>query len=193
MIKKTKKINCKVCGVECYSGKGSLCTVHYNLAQKEKRKVKKKETQKLNRKLGNITEARLWTLFSSLIKDIYPLYCHACYIPLKKGTKQCQACHILPRGKQVLKWDIRNVYPGCDKCNGFDPTHIIELARNADQYWGKGTSDMIRERRHEIKKWSQNQFNALRQLFKYPPIGKDAKETRELILAEYLKIYEGNF
>ncbi len=187
---KRKEIKCKVCQTPCFSGKGGLCNEHAREKAKAKAVAKKKSVAAANRKAGNVTEEKLWKVMASLIKDIYPVHCHACAKPLTKGTIDCQACHIASRGKKVFKWDIRNVYPGCSTCNGFDEMHVIKLAQQADRYWGPGTSEMIYQRRMEEKKWAQNQLNRLYALYKNPPQGKTDQETRELILQQYLSIFD---
>lgn len=184
-----KQIKCKVCQADCFSGKGGLCNTHAAEKARAKAKAKKKTVAAANRKAGNVTEDKLWKVMSSMIKDIYPMTCHACAKPLVKGTIDCQACHIASRGKKVFKWDIRNVYPGCARCNGFDELHVIKLAEKADLYWGKGTWEEIYSRRMEEKKWSQRQLNEMYALFKNPPQGKNIQDTRELILEQYLSIF----
>lgn len=150
--------------------------------KKEKLKVKRKE------KREKITDRKLHTVFARLIKEIYPLHCHACDKPLKKGTIDCQACHIVERGKKITTWDIRNVLPGCSSCNGFDQSHQYELGKRTNIYWGEGTTEYLRSIRLQTFQWSQHQKNELYNLFTHPPEGNTIEETRQLILDRYLLI-----
>lgn len=157
----------------------------------EKKKVKeKKEKLKVKRKekREKITDRKLHTVFARLIKDIYPLHCHACDKPLTKGTIDCQACHIVERGKKITTWDIRNVLPGCSSCNGFDQSHQYELGKRTNRYWGEGTTEYLRSIRLQTFQWSQHQKNELYDLFTHPPEGNTIEETRQLILDKYLAI-----
>lgn len=157
----------------------------------EKKKLRqKRETAKAKKreKKAQITDRKLHLVFARLIKEIYPLVCHACSKPLQKGTMDCQACHFVERGKKIVTWDIRNVYPGCSYCNGFDQSHQYELGKKANVYWGEGTAEYLREIKTQIFKWSQYQKNQLYELFTDPPKADTLEEVRKLILEEYLKI-----
>jgi hypothetical protein len=157
----------------------------------EQNKIKEKQAKaKAKRKevRERITDKKLHTAFARLIKDIYPLHCHACYKPLVKGTYDTQACHFVERGKKVITWDIRNVLPGCASCNGFDQSHQYELGKNINIYWGEGMAEDLRKMRVETFQWSQPQKNQLYELFTNPPAGSTLELTRSLILEAYLKI-----
>lgn len=153
--------------------------------KKEKTKAKKKAIRE------RVTDKKLHTVFARLIKEIYPLHCHACYKPLVKGTFDTQACHFVERGKKVITWDIRNVLPGCASCNGFDQSHQYELGKNINIYWGGGTAEKLRQMRVETFQWSQHQKNQLYELFTNPPQSSNLEETRLLILHKYLEIKNG--
>lgn len=152
----------------------------------EKAKVKRKE------KRERITDKKLHTVVARLVKEIYPLVCHACSKPLVKGSFDTQCCHFVQRSKKICTWDIRNLYPGCAKCNGFVQSHIYELGKKANMYWGEGTAEMLRELETKTFQWSQYQKNQLYELFTHPPQGVDLEHTRKLILEEYLNIKNGS-
>lgn len=155
----------------------------YKIKEKQaKAKAKRKEVRE------RITDKKLHTAFARLIKDIYPLHCHACYKPLIKGTYDTQACHFVERGKKVITWDIRNVLPGCASCNGFDQSHQYELGKNINIYWGDGMAEELRKMRIATFQWSQHQKNLLYELFTNPPVAPSLAQTRSLILEAYLKI-----
>lgn len=152
--------------------------------------IKDRETKKEKRKKKRevITDKKLHQAFAKLVKQIYPLVCHACSASLELGSKYTHACHFVQRGRKIVTWDIRNVYPGCATCNGFVQSHVYELGKKANMYWGEGTAESLREMEIQIYKWSQGQKRELYELFTHPPEGKDMNETRQLILEQYLKI-----
>lgn len=161
-----------------------------------KKKVKdKKEKAKLKRKekRERLTLAKVQPLCNKMIKEIYPLHCHSCYKPLEKGTIDCQACHFVSsKNHKIVTFDPRNILPGCSRCNGFDETHVYELGKNINRYWGDGTAEMLRQESINTYQWNQYQLIQLKELFINPPIGVSMEDTRQLILEQYLKIKDGS-
>jgi hypothetical protein len=161
----------------------------------EVRKVKEKTEkakQKRREQRAKITDKKIHDVFAKLIKDIYPLHCHACYVPLTKGTIGCQACHFVSRGRKIVTWDIRNVLPGCSTCNGFRASHVYELGKSTNKYWGEGTAEELRLLEVKDYNWSQYQKNCLYELFSNPPQARTLEETRRLILEKYFDIKNEN-
>lgn len=165
-----------------------FCKICTSVVEKEISKERRKKARE--KKRDTVTVKKLDIAFSKLVKVIYPLYCHACSSPLEEGSKHTQACHFVERGRHIVRWDIRNVYPGCSSCNGFDPTHVYELGKKANMYWGEGTAEKMRTLKVNTYKWSQSQMKELYELFTNPPQGADIDDTRTLILKQYLRIYE---
>lgn len=149
---------------------------------KKKRKVKREKKKTI------VTDKQLHTAFAKLIKQIYPLVCHACGTTLILGDKNTHACHFCQRGRKIVTWDIRNVYPGCATCNGFVLSHVYELGKKANMYWGEGTAEMLRTLERQDYNWSQGQKRELYELFTNPPQADTLEQTRQLILEQYLKI-----
>jgi hypothetical protein len=158
----------------------------------EKNKIKeKKEKQKIKRKekRERLTLVKVQILCNKMIKEIYPLHCHACYKPLEKGTIDCQACHFVSsKNYKITTFDPRNILPGCSRCNGFDDTHVYELGKNINRYWGDGTAEMLRKVSRDTYQWNQYQLQLLKDLFTNFPTGETLEETRQLILERYLEI-----
>ena len=157
-----------------------------------KKKVKEKAVkakEKRKEKREKITDKKLDTVFAKLVKDIYPCRCHSCGKGLEKGTKDCQACHFVQRGRKSTRWDIRNVLPGCGYCNGFVQSHVYELGKATNKYWGEGTAEKLRFLERKDKQWTEPQKKALYELFTCPPTGENLQEVRLLIHKEYQEIY----
>ena len=169
-----------------------VCQICANKIERVKLRAKREAVKKKKReKKAMITDRKLHLVFARLIKEIYPLVCHSCGKPLEKGTMDCQACHFVERGKKICTWDIRNVYPGCSYCNGFDQSHQYELGKKANIYWGEGTAEYLRQIKSQIFKWSQYQKNELYELFTDPPKKDNLEELRAAILQKYLEIMKG--
>lgn len=166
-----------------------FCEVCWNKTKRVEDKTKREKKKLKKREFAQrITDKKLHDAFAKLTKDIYPLVCHACGKELIRGIRDTQACHFVERGKKIVTWDIRNVFPGCSSCNGFDQSHQYELGKKANIYWGDGTAEYLRSVRLTTFSWNQYQKNLLYELFSNPPQGKNLEETRKLILIEYLKI-----
>lgn len=158
----------------------------------DKQKIKqRKEKAKLRRKQKRerLTLAKIQPLCNKMIKEIYPLFCHSCYKSLEKGTIDCQACHFVSsKNHKIVTFDPRNILPGCSRCNGFDDTHVYELGKNINKYWGEGTAEMLRTLSVDTYQWKQDQLQQLKELFTNIPLGNTLEETRRLVLDQYLKI-----
>lgn len=166
--------------------KMSLCQVCSGIVKKEIDKEKRKV--KREKKRAVVTDKQLHTVFAKLIKQIYPLVCHACGVQLVLGDRWTNACHFVQRGRKICTWDIRNVLPGCGTCNGFVLSHVYELGKKANMYWGEGTAEMLRILEKQDYNWSQGQKRELYELFTNPPQADTLEQTRQLILEQYLKI-----
>lgn len=169
--------------------KKQFCKTCAGIVEKDLKKAKSKA--KREKKRERLTLAQVQTLCNRMIKEIYPLHCHSCYKPLEKGTIDCQACHFVSsKNHKIVTFDPRNIIPGCAKCNGFDETHVYELGKNINKYWGEGTAEMLRELSVNTYQWNQFQLKQLKELFTNIPEGKTLEETRRIVLEEYLKIMQ---
>lgn len=148
-------------------------------AKKEKEKAKRAAKREI------ITDKKLDTVFAKKVKEIYKLTCHACNVPLEKGTFNCQACHFIPRAKKEFRWDVRNVYPGCARCNGFDSSHVYELGKRANQYWGPETAEAMRLASAHSYQWTAYQKKKLYELYTSADVDKNS------IYLQYLQIKLG--
>ena len=191
---KTKTKTCSRCGKDkvifanktINGEKMSLCQVCSGIVKKEQDKEKRKV--KREKKKAVVTDKQLHTAFAKLIKQIYPLVCHACGVQLVLGSRDTHAAHFCQRGRKITTWDIRNVMPSCSTCNGFVLSHVYELGKKANLYWGEGTAEYLREQEVLTYNWSQGQKRELYELFTNPPQTDTLEQTRQLILEQYLKI-----
>lgn len=162
------------------------CQTCWGIVNREQDKEKRKKVRE--KKKAVVTDKQLHTAFAKLIKQIYPLVCHACGVQLVLGDRWTNACHFVQRGRKICTWDIRNVLPGCGTCNGFVLSHVYELGKKANMYWGEGTAEMLRTLEKQDFNWSQGQKRELLDLFTNPPQADTLEQTRQLILEQYLKI-----
>lgn len=112
---------------------------------------------------GEITSAMVDQVFSWLVRTLYPNHCHACKKQLPYKLLQC--CHMVPRANMVIRWDLRNCYPGCESCNFHDPTHEILLAAECDRYWGMGTAEKITLASKKAYHWAPFELEELHEIF----------------------------
>lgn len=142
---KSKKINCKICGKVCFSGKRGLCRKHFNEAQKQKQKLLRKKEKAREKRESQVSEKTLDILYSRLVRTIYPRFCHGtCSLEHTKPLpfEGLQNCHCIPRSRSTyLKFNLCNTLPGCPGCNKFSDEHIIYLYKFLCEYWGKEKID----------------------------------------------------
>lgn len=162
----------------------SLCQPCSSIIKKEldreKRKVKREKKREV------ITEKKLDTVTSRLVRTIYPLKCHGCGIQLEFNT--AQSGHFFGRRARSVRFSIQNQLPVCKFCNFYDQTHVYELGKWLDIYWGEGTADRIRQEGRQTFKPSLQFKKELYDLYLNPPQADTLEQTRQLILEQYLKI-----
>jgi hypothetical protein len=113
---------------------------------------------------GTVTVEMVDQVFSWLVRTLYPNFCHACKQALPYKLLQC--CHMVPRGNMIVRWDLRDCYPGCQSCNFHDPTHEILLAAECDRYWGVGTAEKLALEGKKAYHWAPYELEELYQIFR---------------------------
>jgi hypothetical protein len=167
---KAKKINCLICQKECFSGKRNLCDYHYNLELKEKEKAKLKKLKtkekakvKAEKKRAVITEKKLDTIFSKLVRTVYDPFCKACGKPIEfNGSHNA---HLVSRKVRCVRWDLRNCYNTCPSCNLYDQLHVIYLAKKQELYYNIKVEDWINLTKQNICKLNNNDKERLYNVF----------------------------
>lgn len=110
--------------------------------KQERLEKKEKETQvKLKKKLKRekVTERKLDTVFSQLVRNIYPPFCHSSKVPITVATSQC--AHLVSRRYRCVRWDLRNCYPTTPAENLYNQLHVIKLAKRLESYYGVSIED----------------------------------------------------
>ena len=164
--------------------KQTFCAICWRVTQKDEGKVKRAKVRAKKRMSLPVLVKTLDQVFAKTVKKIYPEHCHACYKKVIPGTKECHACHFVERGKMILRFDPRNVLTGCDSCNGFDSTHVYELGKNINKYFGEGTAEQFREIKNNTFKWTTLQLIDLIELFSQ----EWSITNREELIEKYLLI-----
>lgn len=107
------------------------------LAKAEKKQLaEKKEKVKLKNKIKRerVTEKKLDTIFSRLVRNIYPPVCHSSGVSITVETSHC--AHLVSRRYRCVRWDLRNCYPTTPSENLHNQIHVIYLARKMKEYYG---------------------------------------------------------
>ena len=125
MINK-RKIKCKECGKDCYTGQRSMCTICYRNYQKEKAK-KEKNTEKAkikrekNRTKKSISKSNILTLIQKLVRVCNEPVCITCNkVPF--GTNIMTGGHFISRRKNSTCYLVENINPQCSYCNSDQST-----------------------------------------------------------------------
>ena len=129
MIKK-KKIQCKTCGKDCYSGQRSLCSICYTKenklkaalklkSEKAKEKLKIKKAKAREKKI--ISKHSILTLIQKLVRFCNEPICITCdKIPY--GTNFITGGHFISRRKNSTCYLVQNINPQCSYCNSDQST-----------------------------------------------------------------------
>lgn len=125
MINK-RKIKCKNCDKDCYTGQRSLCSLCYRDYQKEKiKKEKNTEKQKIRReKLREkklISKSHILTIIQKLVRVCnYPI-CITCDKE-PYGNNIMTGGHFISRRKNSTCYLVENINPQCSYCNSDQST-----------------------------------------------------------------------
>jgi hypothetical protein len=140
-IKEDKPISCSICNkvrpIAIKSKK--ICALCNKKMQLEKNKLKRKV--KREKKAETITQAKLDQITSWLIRSAFEEKCYACGTVMSK--KQLQCCHFVSRTKTITRFDLRNMLPGCPKCNMYTPHHVWNLGKSINNIWGENTTETL--------------------------------------------------
>lgn len=107
------------------------CTIKEESLKKKEKQAKAKARKKALRE--RITEKKLDTIFSRLVRNIYPSYCHSSKVPITVETSHC--AHLVGRNNRCLRWDLRNCYPTTPQENMYNQLHVIQLAKKLYEYY----------------------------------------------------------
>ena len=177
-----KKINCKTCGKECYSGKRGLCTPCHTKEQKSKAKVAKTKEKKAKKKVdARCSKESLLKDIQKLVRISQPLYCFICKEPYQ-GTRIANGSHLLSRQYSATSFYAGNLSSGCNYCNSNTRTsgeqffHSLEM----DKLYGQGHSESVFRMGKIGYKWSKPELAELRELVdKYLHLVSAAVEIEE--------------
>ena len=94
------------------------------------------------------------------------------------GNSRCVTCgkiglwrdmdagHFIPRQNKSTRFDERNVFCQCRKCNRFNNGNPAAYARFLISRYGEDILDELIQLSHQAKKWTQIEINELRDYYK---------------------------
>ena len=107
------------------------CASYIERDKLREKKEKSKQRRKVQRE--RITEKKLDTIFSRLVRNIYPPYCHSSKVPITVETSHC--AHLVGRNNRCVRWDLRNCYSTTPQENMHNQLHVIQLAKRLYEYY----------------------------------------------------------
>lgn len=149
----TRKIKCKTCQADCYTGKRSLCTTCWNKEQKEKLKAnKKKERTKLTldkkRQAKSISMVNLQTLFQKFVRLTTEDVCASCSKQTysARGPQQAHGGHMIPKkNAKSTALLVCNIFNQCATCNGPGLYGApLDLYSYGCKFWGIDIMELTR-------------------------------------------------
>ena len=161
MIKAKKKL-CKTCSVLFFSN-GNYCKSCIIKKKKEQQKMKVKKERADIKKENLCTEKKLDSIFSKLVRTIYPPICHSSNQPITYNT--CHACHLIGRAAFSVRFDLRNVMPCKPEENLFNQLHVIGLAKKLTEYYGIDVDDFLAASRQCTPKFTNAERKEMYKIF----------------------------
>ena len=139
-----------------------------NCVQKEEKKrlrLKKEEKKiKLRQKRERITEKKLDSIFSKLVRSIYPPYCHSSKVHITFDSSH--AAHLIGRNNRCVRWDLRNVYPTTPSENLYNQLHVIQLSKRLKEYYNIDIEDWENASKRNTCKVTDSQKEFMYTVFK---------------------------
>ena len=181
-LKTNKPTKCAVCGKEFYCSKSQQslrgrkhCSHEcYNKSRSQlwrdsANKVKKEKKAKdlLPRHVGK--NIPLSTLIKKLDR-VYSLYIR--HREAKDGQNYCVTCgaykpiteldcgHYVPRNHKSLRWDERNTWPQCRRCNRFQHGNMASYAAFLEKKYGYGILQTFEKERWVITKLTSEELKS---------------------------------
>lgn len=153
-MRQTRKIKCKTCDKDCYTGKRGLCTTCWNKEQKEKLKINsKKERAKLaldkKRQAKSISMVNLQTLFQRFVRLTTEDVCASCSKPTysMRGPQQAHGGHMIPKkNAKSTALLVCNIFNQCATCNGPGLYGApLDLYNYGCKFWGIDIMELTRK------------------------------------------------
>lgn len=132
-------------------------------ATKKKQKVEK-DKAKRKEKRERITEKKLDTIFSKLVRNIYPQICHSSKVRITPETSQC--AHLIGRNNRCTRFDLRNCYPTTPQENMHNQLHVFELAKRLKYYYDIDIDTWIAQSKQNTCKLSETERREMYNIFK---------------------------
>lgn len=142
--------------------KKQFCQTCWNITDKELAKEKRKV--KREKKRETITEKKLDSVFSKLVREIYPPYCHSSKVPIQVEGSHC--AHLISRNNRCVRWDLRNCYPTTPQENMFNQLHVIQLAKRLKEYYEIDIDDWENHAKQFVCKLSSTERKEMYDIFK---------------------------
>ena len=142
--------------------KFQYCEQCWNILNREK--VKEKRKIKREKKRETITEKKLDAIFSKLVREIYPSYCHSSKVPIQVEGSHC--AHLISRNNRCVRWDLRNCYPTTPQENMFNQLHVIQLAKRLKEYYGIDIDDWESTAKQEVCKLTLTERKEMYDIFR---------------------------
>lgn len=83
----------------------------------------------------------------------------------RKHWKEMDAGHYVPRNYMSLRFDERNVWPQCRKCNRFIKGNMVEYAVFMEATYGIGIIQQLNKEKRVMKQWKVSELEELIKLY----------------------------
>jgi Bacteriophage Lambda NinG protein len=108
-------------------------------------------------------QSELDRLFSLIIRNSHPNFCHSCGKSHEVSESQCG--HYIPRGNFSVRYDLRNALPVCVTCNYFVSEHVQQLEKRLIELYGEDVIDTLQIKKIELFKATPKQKEWLEKVF----------------------------
>ena len=91
---------------------------------------------------------------------------HCCTCSKLGFWKEMDAGHFIPRQNKSTRFEDKNVFGQCRRCNRFYNGSPAEYAQFLSKRFGEGILDELIQLSHQAKKYTQTEINELRDYYK---------------------------
>lgn len=137
--KEIKEIPCSQCGKSRPLANKSKKICGVCVKKNAVEKAKKRRQVKRERKAEKITQSKLDSITSKLVRKLYPNICPHCSVELNNLNSNCG--HFVSRTKQSTRYSLKNLVAIDRHCNFYRPEHVYTLGKTLNSLWGEGTAD----------------------------------------------------
>jgi hypothetical protein len=192
-----KKIKCKTCNKDCYTGKRGLCDKCHKaeniIKEKAKVKLEKTKVKKLKQKFDSIKLTTVYPLIQKVARLVGTDYCISC-----NSNNPTDGGHLFPKGAcKSISLFILNINPQCKSCNLYFQGNVYNHAQWIIKHRGESVMDWLNKASRITYKFTKPELHEIKNLclevITKAEQGENKKELFEYVLNQQKKMEFYNY